>query len=222
MSTNLACVLDDYVSQGLVTILDWNGVPLVSQKEIRTENMFASLNDCLYRGMHKHKYLAFLDFDEYMMPKKHDSLTDLLQDLEGQEANFSMVMFRNAFFYLQWPDDRGASNTNLMTLKKTRRNKYLHKANMRSKYICKPEEVVEVGNHFVWESRAPQAKQLVLGIDEGFLHHYRICEFGGDDCIRQSSEKDRTTWKWKSSLSNAVDKVQQRLGGVCDLAHQSA
>jgi len=172
--------------------------------------------------MYKHKYLAFLDFDEYLMPKKHDSLTDLLQDLEGKEANFSTVMFRNAFFYLQWPDDRGAaSNTHLMTLKKTRRNKDLHKANTRSKYICKPEEVVEVGNHFVWETRTSQVKQLILGQEEGFLHHYRICEFGGDDCIKQKSERDRTTWKWKSALINAAEKVRQRLGEVCDLAHQT-
>jgi hypothetical protein len=220
MSSNLSCVLDHYVSQGLVTVLDWNGVPFVSQKEIRTENMFAALNDCLYRGMHKHKYLAFLDFDEYLMPKKHDSLTQLLQDAEKKEGNFSTVMFRNAFFYLQWPDDGDASNTHLMTMKKTRRRKDLHRVNTRSKYICKPEEVVEVGNHFVWESRSSKMKELVLGMDEGFLHHYRICEFGGDDCVTQQSEVDRTTWRWKSALTTAVDKVQQRLGRVCDLAHQ--
>lgn len=218
MSANLTCVLEDYISQGLVTVLDWNGPPLVSQKQIRTENMFASLNDCLYRGMHKHKYLAFLDFDEYLMPKKHDTLTELLQDIETQGANFSSILFRNAFFYLQWPDDGDALNSQLVTMKKTRRKKYLHSTRKRSKYICKPEKVVEVGNHFVWESRSPQMKQLTLGLDEGFLHHYRICEFGGNGCVAQESEIDRTTWKWKTDLNSAVDIVQQKLEGVCDLA----
>lgn len=65
--------------------------------------------------------------------------------------------FQNAFFYLQWGDDdtvyetNDAVATNLVTLKKTRRRSKLHPHKQRSKYICRPELVVEAGNHFVWE-----------------------------------------------------------------------
>lgn len=65
--------------------------------------------------------------------------------------------FQNAFFYLQWNDDAKVEelgdpiSANLVTLKKTRRKTKLHPHKQRSKYICRPELVVEAGNHFVWE-----------------------------------------------------------------------
>lgn len=65
--------------------------------------------------------------------------------------------FQNAFFYLQWDDDETVYGkgdniaTNLVTLTKTRRKSKLHPHKQRSKYICRPEQVVEAGNHFVWE-----------------------------------------------------------------------
>lgn len=57
--------------------------------------------------------------------------------------------FQNAFFYLQWPDDTSLSEdafeNNLITLRKTRRRAKLHPHKQRSKYICRPEYVIEAG-----------------------------------------------------------------------------
>ncbi len=54
-------------AEGIVEILTWK-LDLKSQEEIRTEGIFASLNDCLYRNMYKLDYLIFMDLDEYIIP----------------------------------------------------------------------------------------------------------------------------------------------------------
>lgn len=76
--------------------------------------------------------------------------------------------FQNAFFYLQWSDDDQVVNFhdpityNLVTLKKTRRKTKLHPHKQRSKYICKPELVIEAGNHFVWEFIPGHGKNIIF------------------------------------------------------------
>lgn len=64
------CLLKKYQQEGIVTVLPWE-LPIESQKEIRTEGIFASLNDCLFRTMHKFSHVIFLDFDEFIIPTNH-------------------------------------------------------------------------------------------------------------------------------------------------------
>jgi len=220
IAKNVTCVLKEYALRGMVTLLDWDGSPYRStakNNEIRAYNMFAAFNDCLYRGMYKHKYLAFYDVDEYFMPKKHKDLIALMEDMERQDKNMASLTFRNTFFYTQWPDDPNANNSHLVTMRKTRRKVDFHRVNERSKYICKPEEVLEVGNHFVWETRTSQMKQVTLGLDVGFLHHYRSSCESGNTCLNLKSEIDTSMWKWKNQLTKAVTSLQQSIGKKCEL-----
>ena len=61
-----------------IEILPWN-LRMRSQKEIRTEGLFAALNDCLYRNMYRFKYLALVDLDEFIVPRHNDTLKELLE-----------------------------------------------------------------------------------------------------------------------------------------------
>ena len=130
--------------------------------------------------------------------------------------------FQNAFFYLQWADDpfvRGSKSpaeAGLITLKKTRRRAKLHPHKQRSKYVCKPRDVVEAGNHFVWEF-IPGHGTLNVPSDAAILHHYRVCEFGGDDCIKTPSVVDRTAYKYRDRLGDSVDKTWAELAEECSL-----
>ena len=47
-----SCALQHYIDAGVVEVLPWQGLDLRSGSEIRTEGMFAALNDCLYRHMY--------------------------------------------------------------------------------------------------------------------------------------------------------------------------
>lgn len=61
-----------------VTMLPWD-LRMRSQKEIRTEGLFAALNDCLYRNMYRHQYVALIDLDEFIVPRHNNTLIELMQ-----------------------------------------------------------------------------------------------------------------------------------------------
>ncbi|XP_012217351.1 uncharacterized protein [Linepithema humile] len=218
------CALKYYESKDLVTVLPWHHLDMISQREIRTEGLFAALNDCLYRSMYKYEYVALVDLDEYIIPRHNDTIIDLLRWM-GNRINVKSTgafSFQNAFFYLQWADDpfivssRTPIEANLITLKKTRRRTKLHPHKQRSKYICKPQDVVEAGNHFVWEF-IPGHGTLNVPSDAAILHHYRVCEFGGDDCIKTQSIIDKTAYKYRERLVANVDKTWTELRAECSL-----
>ncbi|XP_066592491.1 uncharacterized protein [Prorops nasuta] len=219
-----SCALRNYERKGLLTILSWHKLDMVSQLEIRTEGLFAALNDCLYRSMYKYEYVALLDLDEFIIPRHNDTIIELLQWMNSRVKSKSTgaYSFQNAFFYLQWADDpfvvtsRTAAEAALITLRKTRRRTKLHPHKQRSKYICKPEEVVEAGNHFVWEF-IPGHGTMNVPSDAAILHHYRVCEFGGDDCIKTQSTVDRTTYKYRKDLADNVQATWTELDNECQL-----
>lgn len=167
------CLLNQYTKNSdLITILPWHNLDMKSQEEIRTEGIFASLNDCLYRTMFRFKYVLMIDLDEYIIPNLDDNLKDLvlnrLTSSPSVRDRAGAFSFQNAFFYLQWLDDPKYSKLNsnhqenslssiktdhlpvyLTTLAKTRRRATLHSHRERSKLIIVPEATIEVGNHFV-------------------------------------------------------------------------
>ncbi|XP_063230453.1 uncharacterized protein LOC134535315 [Bacillus rossius redtenbacheri] len=219
----VACVLEDYVSRGSVTLLPWQ-LNMASQKEIRTEGLFAALNDCLYRSMHRYSYVALVDLDEFIVPRHNDTLQDLIRELDnGSYPDTGCYIFQNAFFYLQWGDDVAALASgdqlerSLVTLRKTRRSAELHPYKKRSKYLCRPERVVEAGNHFAWQYLRWEHRALNVPPDAAILHHYRACEFGGDDCVRTASALDRTARRYRAPLLQRVAARWRLLGRRCGL-----
>ncbi|XP_076763785.1 uncharacterized protein LOC143431133 [Xylocopa sonorina] len=218
------CALKYYEAKGLVTVLPWHHLDMISQREIRTEGLFAALNDCLYRSMYKYKYVALVDLDEFIIPRHNDTIIDLIRWMSSRinTKTTGAYSFQNAFFYLQWADDpfvvtsRTPIEAGLITLRKTRRRTKLHPHKQRSKYICKPQDVVEAGNHFVWEF-IPGHGTLNVPSDAAILHHYRVCEFGGDDCIKTQSVVDRMAYKYKDRLAENVGNTWTDLSAECSL-----
>ena len=76
MSDEVSCVLQRHYSSSpsaesaRLSVLEWK-LNVASQTEIRTEGLFAALNDCLYRNMLRVQYLALIDFDEFIVPKRN-------------------------------------------------------------------------------------------------------------------------------------------------------
>ena len=122
--------------------------------------------------------------------------------------------FQNAFFYLQFPDDTDAQY-NLRVLQKTRRKSKFNPQKQRSKYICVPRNVKEAGNHFIWEFF--RGSNLNVPTKFGYLHHYRVCEFGGDDCIHAENHVDRTMFSFRDQLVKQVKDVVHKLSEKCQL-----
>lgn len=78
LSPNTNCILNQYIKEGTISVHPWH-LNIQSQVEIRTEGMFAALNDCLYRNMYSYPYVAFIDLDEIITPQFNKTLHDLLQ-----------------------------------------------------------------------------------------------------------------------------------------------
>ena len=79
LGSEAGCALKYYQAKGLVTLLPWHHLDMISQLEIRTEGLFAALNDCLYRSMYAYDYLALLDLDEFIIPRYNDTILDLIR-----------------------------------------------------------------------------------------------------------------------------------------------
>ena len=114
MSDEVSCVLNYYTKQERTTsVMSWD-LQVDSQTEIRTEGLFAALNDCLYRNMNDFRYLMLIDFDEFIIPHMNETIPDMLEYLNsnrvltknGRKLNHpkltSSYSFQNAFFYLQF------------------------------------------------------------------------------------------------------------------------
>ncbi|CAL4137470.1 unnamed protein product [Meganyctiphanes norvegica] len=212
------CILKKYQKQGLLDIHPWT-LEMKSQKEIRTEGLFAALNDCLYRYMYKYKYILMIDLDEFIVPHSNTTLPDLMSYLhtKADARKIGAISFQNSFFYLQWPDDpSSASLPPLVTLRKTRRRQRFHPHKQRSKYIAVTPYVVEAGNHFVWEF-LPGKGTLNVPNDVAFLHHYRVCEFGGDDCVRNPRTTDTSMYRYKDKLVGAYTSKLALFSQTCGL-----
>lgn len=129
--------------------------------------------------------------------------------------------FQNAFFYLQWEDDPLTKtsqdlDSKLITMRKTKRKSKLHPHKQRSKYICRPEYVIEAGNHFVWEF-LPGHGTINVPADSAILHHYRICEFGGNDCVKTANIRDRIAFRYRDRLLYNVKEMWNLLKESCKL-----
>ena len=137
-----------------MTVLPWK-LNIDSQTQIRTEGLFAALNDCLYRNMNDFRYLMLIDFDEFIVPHTNETIPEMLKHVDDQKivvtGNIgrygvkvppqpkvtSSYSFQNAFFYLQFPDDE-AEKSQLRVLRKSRRKSKFNPQKQRSKYICVP------------------------------------------------------------------------------------
>ncbi|XP_071173825.1 glycosyltransferase family 92 protein F13G3.3-like isoform X2 [Mytilus edulis] len=181
--SNVDRVLEYYKEQGLVEVLKWN-LPMKVDTwpkkkepvEIHYFAQLAALNDCLYRNMYLSKYVVFQDLDEFIIPKKHLTWSDMM---EGLPKGSGAYIFRCFFFRKEWPDttknfegkDKAQKYKMNTLLKQKRESKVLGKSH-RSKYIVDPKQIDTVGIHNIWRYRSGTKAHFV---DPEFarMHHYR-------------------------------------------------
>jgi Glycosyltransferase family 92 len=87
-----------------------HGLPLEYRKQNGKATRWEaiSLNDCYYRNMYKHNFLAMLDPDEVLMPKKHyRSWYELFDSIEYRynisREDYNSFNFQHSYF-LDYPD----------------------------------------------------------------------------------------------------------------------
>jgi len=68
-------VLEPYLNDGLVEVIDWSHAPFAIPKA-----QVSAYNDCLRRL--SSEWIAFIDIDEFIVPAEEDSLADFLKQYE--------------------------------------------------------------------------------------------------------------------------------------------
>ena len=219
MASNIEQVLSFYSKRGLVEVLHWN-MPLSIQnpEEIHYFGQLAALNDCLYRNRHKTKYLAFLDIDEFIIPKQNDvySWSEMLKRLPTVSSyGFRNVFFRSNSDSFQSGEDysKAARKYKLITLTKLRRDKFVFPMYERSKLIVNPKKVETIEIHNIWGYKAGEKNNVTWPIAEdiGLLHHYR---FWNRTETSSESVVDKGVLKYKDELIKSVKQVWNNLNGV--------
>lgn len=89
-------VLQDYIDQGIVEIIDFRGV-------IKAQNK--AYNDCYLKHGGEYDWICFFDFDEFLCLEKHKNIKDFLQSIKYFECvliNWKCMTDNNLITY----DDR--------------------------------------------------------------------------------------------------------------------
>lgn len=118
ISHDVSRVLQFYREIDIATVLTWI-LPqsYIYEQTLRHEGLFAALNDCHYRNTFydSYKYVATFDFDEFLVPRKHDNFIALMEYLDPwlsqeHDGDYASFVFRNVYFYTMYPDDKGVSS----------------------------------------------------------------------------------------------------------------
>ena len=83
---------DHYVKQGQLQLLRWKKVKKWVPLHYFGQPLL--MQDCLYRNMHRVKYLAIHDLDELLLPKIHKNLLEVVNSIKGHD-NYHSYVFGN-------------------------------------------------------------------------------------------------------------------------------
>ena len=220
-------VLQYYQGMGFITVLDWN-LP-VQDKAIWYHGQLVAINDCLYRGMYRFKYMAFHDIDEFVVPHKHYNWSLMLESLQHQalakDHQHCAYTFQSAFF----DPLMGSTVRALYDLESDLRTKSF--SVVRTKVMVNPEHIFELGIHHVSKPVSNSCKLVYVEPELAFIHHYRKCVtdfdpkmncqvFARDESLSRyiptlRHDVHRTLWILKE-----IDRVARRQQQDYDGGHQ--
>lgn len=74
-------ILRPYIAEGIVDLFDWP-VETSSQRDYLNLLQLPAYNDALEKVKGKAKWAAFIDLDEFIVPRRHNNLVDMLSEYE--------------------------------------------------------------------------------------------------------------------------------------------
>ena len=196
--------IDFYIDQGFMELHDWH-----FPKSIHGHHYFGQISlitDCMYRFMYRTQFLALIDLDEFIVPRKHNSWEAMLNTSSCN--NHSAVLFRNVFFNLANPDDK-AYNLNMssnqsqgfVTLRKSVRDIKPFNCRVRSKIMIQPHDVSMPNIHY--GSPRVGGKSCCMNITLGLLHHYRAYKIQKNENV----SRDPFMFRFASKIIQSVQTV---------------
>ena len=72
-------VLRHYVRRGFLDVVSWRDPP----EPVHYKAQMGAINDCLLRNLNSTDFIVFMDFDEMIVPRVHDSWSALVQAIQN-------------------------------------------------------------------------------------------------------------------------------------------
>ena len=88
-------MLNEYRKEGYVDLIDWK----IHNPHFKIANngQVGTTNDCLYRYLHRAKYILFIDADELIIPHSVTTLPKMMKQIENE--NVTQYTFYNSFWH---------------------------------------------------------------------------------------------------------------------------
>lgn len=202
VSGELRRVLKYYEQQGIATAISWT-LPL-TDNQIWNHGQLLAINDCLYRSMHRFKYVAFNDLDEFIVPK--GGITNWLDMIQNFHVNSSQSQYCGYTFQSAFFDPISSSARLLYDLESDLRSKAFSK--VRSKVMVMPDRIFELGIHHI--SRPIDRTRTIYYVNntQAYIHHYRQCMTDFDPKMNcQIFARDESLFHYIPTLRHNVHKT---------------
>ena len=204
---------DHYVKQGQLQLLRWKKVKKWVPLHYFGQPLL--MQDCLYRNMHRVKYLVLIDLDELLLPKRYKNLLELVNSIKGHDNYHSFVL--GSCLYTK----NEAEEKPTVPCDKVIVPQYFEKTNRiscycsdqysyRQKFMIRTEFVLDLFVH--WVCWSMKGKEYHVQHSVGVIAHYRNTLPG--DCTDKSTTHDTTALQYQSTVMQAIQEH------VCPLQHQ--
>ena len=187
---------------GILDMIQWTK-ELKEKEPIHYYGEILAIHDCLYRNMHRVKYLMFVDLDEVIVPRRYFNWQDMMAEIDHPYVD--SFIFVNAVFMKTPNMDQLEQSKDWLSWRSQLCSiiplpDYLNSFNrvncrfhyyMRSKMIVKPTEMVDIDIHGVCTRAGNTTHYFVLD-DNVVSQHYR--KIPTIEC-----RKNRKTRKYEST-----------------------
>ncbi|KAG8195430.1 hypothetical protein JTE90_013887 [Oedothorax gibbosus] len=133
-------------------------------------------NDCFYRHINSHKFVVNLDLDEAIVPLRHNSWEDLLDQAMVEDprlAKSASMSAQNVYFFDAFPEDDSIPKEFHM-LRHVSRSANFTPPGFAQKSFFATDLALSVTNHYALKSLHPGIRTIGgISKDLAQLHHYR-------------------------------------------------
>ena len=163
----------------MLEIIQWT-THLHEKEPIHYYGEILAIQDCLYRNMYSIKYLAFVDLDEVIVPKRYSNWRTMLQEIDRPYID-SFIFANSIYMPSNLPKKTIAMLKNMSVCEKNPLPSYFTYLDhakcafhyfSRSKLIVKPNLIFDTSIHGVC-TRIGDTTHHFVPISSATSHHYR-------------------------------------------------
>lgn len=219
---NIQKVLNYYTQKGTIEVTHlslaghFSNSPLIRNKFLQERKVERRLqevipfNDCLYKYLHKTRYIVSLDIDEVIVPKT-GTWSELMVTLQERNSDLSSYLARNVYFFDQLETDLDQIPPYVHMLKHVRRAVEYSKPGDYVKGFHDTTKVVALYNHIsLWCYSWLGCDNHNIDVELAQLQHYRgdcVKDLSNCDDLKQNTVLDRRLWHFKDILINQVNQT---------------